>query len=117
MFLLVGAGSCSIFWLAYSIAVMMSEGKADTFLAYDRSYHGLLTHRMQTTNACEAGADMLELNLSCPHGMGERGMGMVTGSCLVVTLLPAYVGLASYTTYSFPSPCSCCLLTVGRLSQ
>jgi len=32
-----------------------------------------------TTNACEAGADMLELNLSCPHGMGERGMGMVTG--------------------------------------
>ena len=34
---------------------------------------------MQTTNACEAGADMLELNLSCPHGMGERGMGMVTG--------------------------------------
>lgn len=23
----------------------------------------------------EAGADALELNLSCPHGMGERGMG------------------------------------------
>jgi len=27
----------------------------------------------------DAGADMLELNLSCPHGMGERGMGMACG--------------------------------------
>lgn len=27
----------------------------------------------------EAGADGLELNLSCPHGMGERGMGMACG--------------------------------------
>lgn len=25
----------------------------------------------------ESGADALELNLSCPHGMGERGMGML----------------------------------------
>lgn len=29
--------------------------------------------------SCKAGADMLELNLSCPHGMGERGMGMACG--------------------------------------
>ncbi len=27
----------------------------------------------------EAGADALELNLSCPHGMGERGMGLACG--------------------------------------
>ncbi|EPB78770.1 4Fe-4S binding domain protein [Ancylostoma ceylanicum] len=27
----------------------------------------------------EAGADMLELNLSCPHGMGEKGMGLACG--------------------------------------
>ena len=27
----------------------------------------------------EAGADAIELNLSCPHGMGERGMGMACG--------------------------------------
>jgi dihydropyrimidine dehydrogenase (NADP+) len=27
----------------------------------------------------QAGADMLELNLSCPHGMGERGMGLACG--------------------------------------
>lgn len=29
--------------------------------------------------ASEAGADALELNLSCPHGMGERGMGLACG--------------------------------------
>lgn len=27
----------------------------------------------------EAGADALEMNLSCPHGMGERGMGLACG--------------------------------------
>ena len=27
----------------------------------------------------DAGADALELNLSCPHGMGERGMGLACG--------------------------------------
>ncbi|MEL6803517.1 MAG: hypothetical protein AAFO91_07035 [Bacteroidota bacterium] len=27
----------------------------------------------------KAGADALELNLSCPHGMGERGMGLACG--------------------------------------
>lgn len=26
-----------------------------------------------------AGADMLELNLSCPHGVGESGMGLACG--------------------------------------
>jgi len=29
--------------------------------------------------AASAGADALELNLSCPHGMGERGMGLACG--------------------------------------
>ncbi|XP_064625248.1 dihydropyrimidine dehydrogenase [NADP(+)]-like [Lineus longissimus] len=27
----------------------------------------------------DAGADALELNLSCPHGMGEKGMGLACG--------------------------------------
>ncbi|KAJ8957488.1 hypothetical protein NQ318_020514 [Aromia moschata] len=27
----------------------------------------------------DSGADMLELNLSCPHGMGESGMGLACG--------------------------------------
>uniref|UniRef100_A0A0A9X1F1 Dihydropyrimidine dehydrogenase [NADP(+)] n=1 Tax=Lygus hesperus TaxID=30085 RepID=A0A0A9X1F1_LYGHE len=31
------------------------------------------------SKAEEAGADMLELNLSCPHGMGESGMGLACG--------------------------------------
>ncbi|KAL3320770.1 hypothetical protein Ciccas_000541, partial [Cichlidogyrus casuarinus] len=32
-----------------------------------------------TNMSIEAGADALELNLSCPHGMGERGMGLACG--------------------------------------
>ena len=35
--------------------------------------------------AVESGADALELNLSCPHGMGEKGMGLACGQvCLFV---------------------------------
>ena len=30
-----------------------------------------------------SGADALELNLSCPHGMGERGMGLACGQVRV----------------------------------
>lgn len=29
--------------------------------------------------AQDSGADALELNLSCPHGMGESGMGLACG--------------------------------------
>ena len=32
-----------------------------------------------TTFPVQAGSDALELNLSCPHGMGERGMGLACG--------------------------------------
>ncbi|CAH1393543.1 unnamed protein product [Nezara viridula] len=32
-----------------------------------------------STKAEKAGADALELNLSCPHGMGESGMGLACG--------------------------------------
>uniref|UniRef100_A0A8C5LIU8 dihydropyrimidine dehydrogenase (NADP(+)) n=1 Tax=Jaculus jaculus TaxID=51337 RepID=A0A8C5LIU8_JACJA len=35
---------------------------------------------MELSRMAEAsGADALELNLSCPHGMGERGMGLACG--------------------------------------
>eukprot|EP00300_Choanocystis_sp_HF-7_P007476 c15313_g1_i2.p1 GENE.c15313_g1_i2~~c15313_g1_i2.p1 ORF type:complete len:1010 (+),score=203.26 c15313_g1_i2:39-3068(+) len=34
--------------------------------------------------AIEAGSDALELNLSCPHGMGERGMGLACGQDAVL---------------------------------
>jgi dihydropyrimidine dehydrogenase (NADP+) len=34
----------------------------------------------ELAQACEkSNADMLELNLSCPHGMGEKGMGLACG--------------------------------------
>jgi dihydropyrimidine dehydrogenase (NADP+) len=32
-----------------------------------------------TKQATECGSDALELNLSCPHGMGEKGMGLACG--------------------------------------
>ena len=38
----------------------------------------------------KAGADALELNLSCPHGMGERGMGLACGQVRhVITSKPS----------------------------
>lgn len=35
--------------------------------------------RELATMAERSGADALELNLSCPHGMGESGMGLACG--------------------------------------
>lgn len=35
----------------------------------------------------DAGADALELNLSCPHGMGEKGMGLACGQVILPFLL------------------------------
>eukprot|EP00050_Salpingoeca_kvevrii_P006076 m.287291 g.287291 ORF g.287291 m.287291 type:complete len:1028 (-) comp11749_c0_seq1:233-3316(-) len=32
-----------------------------------------------TRRAIQSGCDIIELNLSCPHGMGERGMGLACG--------------------------------------
>lgn len=36
-----------------------------------------------STKTAEAGADALELNLSCPHGMGESGMGLACGQVYI----------------------------------
>ena len=53
-----------------------------------------------------AGADALELNLSCPHGMGERGMGLACGQ----------VSSYCYTPdYGTPSRVQSCLLFRGVL--
>lgn len=35
--------------------------------------------KLLAKKAAAAGPDALELNLSCPHGMGERGMGLACG--------------------------------------
>ncbi|MBT3983809.1 MAG: NAD-dependent dihydropyrimidine dehydrogenase subunit PreA [Bacteriovoracaceae bacterium] len=34
-----------------------------------------------TEKVCKAGVDIIELNLSCPHGMPERKMGQAMGQC------------------------------------
>lgn len=47
----------------------------------------------------KAGADALELNLSCPHGMGEKGMGLACGQ--VNNMLIALA--VELTYYSFPN--------------
>ena len=40
--------------------------------------------RQELAKMAEAsGTDALELNLSCPHGMGERGMGLACGQVCV----------------------------------
>ena len=40
-----------------------------------------------------SGTDALELNLSCPHGMGERGMGLACGQdpVMVITILRTFL--------------------------
>uniref|UniRef100_A0A803VY79 Dihydropyrimidine dehydrogenase [NADP(+)] n=1 Tax=Ficedula albicollis TaxID=59894 RepID=A0A803VY79_FICAL len=63
--------------------------KSITELKADFPNHVLIASIMCTYNkedwtklskmAEVAGADALELNLSCPHGMGERGMGLACG--------------------------------------
>lgn len=47
---------------------------ASIMCGYDKDDWQELTKMTQ-----EAGPDALELNLSCPHGMGERGMGLACG--------------------------------------
>lgn len=39
----------------------------------------------------DSGADALELNLSCPHGMGERGMGLACGQVWVAPCIFRYI--------------------------
>lgn len=54
----------------------------------------------------DSGADALELNLSCPHGMGERGMGLACGQVWVALLAFSilnifqlnHISLARYVT-------------------
>lgn len=53
-----------------------------------------------TKMAVAAGADALELNLSCPHGMGEKGMGLACGQvgqkdacCYVESVATHYINI------------------------
>ncbi|XP_069863868.1 dihydropyrimidine dehydrogenase [NADP(+)] isoform X1 [Dipodomys merriami] len=47
---------------------------ASLMCSYDKSDWMELSRKAEAS-----GADALELNLSCPHGMGERGMGLACG--------------------------------------
>ncbi|KAJ9459881.1 Dihydropyrimidine dehydrogenase [Diplonema papillatum] len=47
---------------------------ASIMCSHDKSDWQTLAKQAQ-----EAGSDALELNLSCPHGMGEKGMGLACG--------------------------------------
>lgn len=47
--------------------------------AYDRKDWENLVHEIK-----DAPFDMLELNLSCPHGMNEKGMGRACGEDPVI---------------------------------
>ena len=57
--------------------------KIDSVFAF-RSFFYLSLFRQELAKMAEAsGTDALELNLSCPHGMGERGMGLACGQVCV----------------------------------
>jgi dihydropyrimidine dehydrogenase (NAD+) subunit PreA len=56
------------------IASLMVESKRET-------WHGIVRR------AQDSGADLLELNFGCPHGMSERGMGAAVGQ------VPEYTSL------------------------
>jgi dihydropyrimidine dehydrogenase (NADP+) len=74
---LISEKSC-LYWLSSIRELKKSNpGKvliASIMCSYNQDDWKLLSKRAQ-----DAGADALELNLSCPHGMGEKGMGLACG--------------------------------------
>jgi len=61
---------------------------ASIMCTYNRADWMKLAKKAET-----AGSDGLELNLSCPHGMGESGMGLACGQ---VCLIFVYSFIACY---------------------
>lgn len=74
---LISEKSC-LYWLTSIRELKKVHPKkvliASIMCAYIEDDWKLLAQKAQ-----EAGADALELNLSCPHGMGEKGMGLACG--------------------------------------
>ena len=53
-------------------------------ICFSFNFFYLSLFRQELAKMAEAsGTDALELNLSCPHGMGERGMGLACGQVCV----------------------------------
>jgi len=70
-----------IYWLVYT-PVFSKIVIASIMCGYDEADWTELAKMAEA-----AGADALELNLSCPHGMGERGMGSACGQVSCVDTL------------------------------
>lgn len=66
-----------------------------------------------TKKAVASGADALELNLSCPHGMGERGMGLACGQNVLAPPPPQCPPTTRFL-FTFPLIFSSLLLFLGH---
>ena len=75
------------------IASLMVESKRETW------------HEM-VQRAEDAGADGLELNFGCPHGMSERGMGSAVGQTRFPPSTPSIPSPALTSTHCCPTPTS-----------
>ena len=49
----------------------------------------------------KAGADALELNLSCPHGMCEKVMGLACGQDPVTVRITITIIVSLYCNYNY----------------
>ena len=67
-----------LYWLT-SIKELKRAHAAKVLIASIMCTYNEQDWKLLARRAEEAGADALELNLSCPHGMGERGMGLACG--------------------------------------
>lgn len=74
---LISEKSC-LYWLS-SIRELKKSHPSKILIASIMCSYNQDDWKQLAKRAQEAGADALELNLSCPHGMGEKGMGLACG--------------------------------------
>lgn len=74
---LISEKSC-LYWLT-SISTLKQIHPGKVLIASIMCSYNEEDWKSLAKKAQDAGADALELNLSCPHGMGERGMGLACG--------------------------------------
>ena len=69
----------SIWPLSLNMAALAQYGRSRSIWPLSLNMAALTQHSNVLCAVQNAGADAVELNLSCPHGMGERGMGLACG--------------------------------------
>jgi len=74
---LISEKTCA-YWLQ-SITELTRDFKEQVLIASIMCSYNAEDWMELAKKAEDAGSDALELNLSCPHGMGERGMGLACG--------------------------------------